>query len=96
MRVQPDGTKRRQEKTHGEADPGIRTASRRILSADAALHSAWLLLPRSRDDFDPRYADEYQLVLNEMAEVRTAMDEVLADEARARRERTQPNVRFWG
>ena len=42
------------------------------------------MLPRSRDDFDPRYADEYQLVLNEMAEVRTAMDEVLADEARAR------------
>jgi hypothetical protein len=43
------------------------------------------LLPR-RDDFDPDRADEYELVLREMHEVRAAMDEVLADEGEAGRQ----------
>jgi hypothetical protein len=41
------------------------------------------LLPR-RGDFDPEHADEYELVLEEMRATRAAMDEVLADEWRAR------------
>jgi hypothetical protein len=41
------------------------------------------LLP-ARDDFDPSHVDEYEMVLEEMRATRAAMDEVLADERRAR------------
>jgi hypothetical protein len=36
-----------------------------------------------RGDFNPEHADEYGMVLEEMRATRAAMDEVLADEARA-------------